>query len=1619
MRKDKRTLKKVAKAILIFWAIIIGLSLIISFLIRYPSVQNFLIQRTTSYISSKTNAKVSIGSFGWNMFDDLSIRDFYIETKKGDTILAVKNLFVDVDNWSVFKKEIKIKSILLDKGTANLEIDSIGRLNISNLLNNNSTTKKTIDTSSKRTSMDWITVLEKIQLRNIAVSLTDRQKKTVTSIKIPGFSVAIDDINLKKKTVAIKKIEINAPSISILQIDSNTISIEDTAKFHFLPKEWEITWRELLIKNGTFSYEKTFREKKPSQMDFNHLLLKDIIVNTQKGTINSDSLSTFLKSLSATEKSGFAVKNTSTNLFLSLTGLRLNNLKLITENSFITETIEMKYNQFNDFKEFIAKIRITARLKNSFISINDLSYFIKGVDPFSHNKIFLDGFINGKISNLDAKDLVLKTGQNTVIKGNFYTSGLPDINETFLNLRIKSLKTSISDIKKIAPSIKFPADVDKIGTILFYGDLDGFVTDFVARGNLKTDIGNASSDINYKYIISTKESLYKGNLNLEHFNLGKWFNDTTIGDASFSAKLNGKGLTLATLDTKIEGVVENITLKNYNYRNLLINGRIKNKSFEGDFSVTDPNVFLSFSGKADLSDSIPVYKFNANIENIALKELNLSKDDIRLKGSIAADFSGKTIDNLEGNLTLNNLRLIRNDETQLVNSIEIISKKIANGQKLLSIETDRAEAIVKGKFSLLTLPKILSSYFNKAVYKIDDGKKYPLQDFTIDIRIYDSLPMLKILDPKLKLISNTLIKGIVNTDKETLTIDGIIPIVIYDKYKLLKIDLSSIIDNNQTSAKIIADKVFINDSIILDTLVLGLKDIADGYKINLQLKDSKNYNRANANFNIYPKSNSAEIKIDGTSIWLAGKEWTSSSNNNIHIGKKILAIDNLFFSSDSQKIDFRSYYKQDSLACVKVLLKETSLNGFMAIFSTKVKDINARVNGIIQVEDLFNKPVFLGNLNFNDTKLGKIELGDLSINSTLNNSLNRLDLSGKLSGKENYIALKGYYNLDAQNQILNLNTDIISGNLNFLNYGFFEKYVKEVDGTFTGNINLSGPLKKLALEGKIKINKADVTVSYLNTKFSLNNEEIEVNKNGYFDIGELVIKDIKNNTATGSGRIYHQSFKKFRLDLKVNTDNMMFLNTTAKNNSVFYGQIFGKGTVIFSGVIPTVDIRAYATITEGTHVYIPINSSFETNGYSFYKFTNRQNDSLRNVGKRESLKFSGVNFEVDVDANPSGIVDIILDPVSGDVLSSQGNGNLKIQVLRTGEFNIYGLYEIVRGNYLFTLQNIINKRFALNKGGTIAFNGDVYKAQLNAEAIYEVRTSTYDLIYDPQQSESLSAEVEARSKNRMLTRLLLKLKGQLDKPEISFDIQPQDPDPAIRTILENKMQIVKSTESELNKQVFGLLVMNRFLPISSGVNPISNTSYISGSVTNTVSEFLTSQLSQYVSNFFETMNVKEFDVKLNFRQYDQQSKSTTTQQQDLQAQTDKRQELQLALTKRFFNNRLSINVGGNLDFGERYTVDPSAGTYKNNPNSYVTGDFQIEYALTKSGNLRAKAYNRGDYDNYNQKNRNKTGIGLSFRQDFDNIYDLLKIVKKEKNTENGTKQPARKEENNPTPIQNK
>jgi hypothetical protein len=1588
--------------------------------LRVPAVQNYVAHILVNYVSKRLGTKVSIKRFEWNLFRNVDLKGFYMADKKGDTLIYAGNLNAKMSYWSLFRKEVKIKGVTLEDAKIRLKSDSLGNLNIAALFASDRPSTPIVtpqnDTISKAPGI--FIQLETVGLNNTDFSYEDQKKKSVTRVFVPSCNIDVNQIALPKKLIDIHSIDIDGVRASVTAGIKDTTIQPPREKIFFLPPGWEIRWDRAAITNSTFAYDDLNKAQQPKGVNFAHIGIKDINFRTKTGTVIRDSIGIDIASLDAVEKSGFKITKLATLLKISNKEISLRKLVLETPNSSINNYMGVTYSDFTDFDHFISRVTIGADFNKAYISLKDVNYFVKNLGPLAHNTIYITGKIKGRVNDLQGKGIVLSIGSGTTLRGDFYTSGLPNIDETSLNLRISQFSTSAADIRRIYPTTLYPPNFNTLGNIRFSGNFDGFLTDFVTQGKLYTDIGSASSDVNFKYNAKNAKSSYEGSLALTDFDLGKWFDKPDLlGKISLKTKIVGGGIKLETINAKLDGDISSLTVKGYEYQDVKVNGLVKGKYFSGDMVAKDKYLDADFSGTVDLTGKLPKYNFTATVREAHLRELNITKDTLNIRGGITADFAGKKADDLVGSIVAKDIYVLHRSDSATVKNITITSDILADNTKEIKLTSDNAEGDMKGKFTFSGMPKALKRYLNYTFTKdfSDTVYTYP-QQFTFNIRFYDSSAITRTIDPRFRMIRNSVISGEMNTANHILNIKGSIPEVVFDKYTVEGFELKGTTHDGIVDMRTSVNQLYMSDSLLIDTLVAKVTTEKDEFRFDLLVADPKAYNRANVTAYLKPVKGGAEVRMTPSEVWLGGNKWGFLPDNLVTIhGNKITTNPaGLVFASGNQSVKVDAYLKNDTSTCLNVSLTETSLADFLNIFSRKVRDISSTINGTVKIEDVFSKPALVANVEARDFTLRDIQIGTIKVNSSLDDVLRRVNVNISLLGDKNDLAIGGFYDINGQS--LSLNADINTMNLNFLNHPFFSKYVRQVVGTARAKLSIDGPLKALVMKGTLKINNAKVNVSYLNTTYTLEDEDIEVG-DGYFDIGTIDVIDRFKNKAYGTGRIYHDHFRKITLDLHVTTERAEFLNTTVKDQPIFYGSIMAKGKIDFTGTIPFVNISAYdVTVKPGTYVHVPINTSYETGKYTFYRFITPGKDTVK-VKHHEVKQTTGVNFTAQINVTPDATLDVILDPSSGDVLSSKGNGNLRLEILRTGEFNIYGRYEIVQGSYLFTLQNIINKKFDLDPGGTINFNGEVYNAQLNANAIYKVRTSTYDLISDllgvsSSTTSATSSEPETvlRSKNRIIVNLLLQLKGILQNPEVSFDIQPIDPDPIIRTYVDNKMQLIRSSDAELNKQVFGLLVMNRFLPTNSSAaatDPLTNGHAIGGSVANTVSEFLTSQLSLYVGNFFDNLNVKDLDFNLNFQQYDQLwygANATTTDN------LNTRRELQLALTKRFFNNRLSINVGGNLDFGDNKSQAVGGTTTTNNPNAYVTGDFQIEYILDKNGSWRAKTYNRNDYDNFYQRNRNKTGIGISYRQDFDKWLDLFKRRAKKPKAEPLPAPPAKPEE---------
>jgi len=406
--------------------------------------------------------------------------------------------------------------------------------------------------------------------------------------------------------------------------------------------------------------------------------------------------------------------------------------------------------------------------------------------------------------------------------------------------------------------------------------------------------------------------------------------------------------------------------------------------------------------------------------------------------------------------------------------------------------------------------------------------------------------------------------------------------------------------------------------------------------------------------------------------------------------------------------------------------------------------------------------------------------------------------------------------------------------------------------------------------------------------------------------------------------------------------NLMCLNTTAAPNSMYYGTAFASGLCHIHGPVENIVIDVFAKTERNTKFYLPLSSSQQVSENTYIKFITK--DTLNNkVATPLDVNLNGLELNFDLEVTSDAEVQIIFDSKIGDIIKAKGNGNLKMNINTLGDFNMFGDYIIEKGDYLFTLQNFINKRFDIQKGSQISWTGDPYSATANIDAVYNLRTPLHDLVF--------LADSSAEYKKRMPVNCMLGMKGNLFNPEISFSIELPGADEKTK----NLVSTIINTDAEVNRQMFALLALNRFLPPAS-LNEFSNINIGTG-LEATSTELLSNQLSNWLSQIS-----KDFDIGVNYRAGNAMSSD----------------EVEVALSTQLFNDRVS--------------VDGSVGNNGNKQNtSQIVGDVNVELKLTEEGKLRMKFYNKSNAVDMLKINSPYTqGIGLFYRKEFDNFSELFR-----------------------------
>ncbi len=1370
----------------------------------------------------------------------------------------------------------------------------------------------------------------------------------------------IKQIRPDRKRIEIRKITLENAVINLVIDSSRVVNLKfiiDRLKKPHVPPERK---SKLLISSIDlidirFSLSRMVKKPDKSSVNFTDLQMDGIQISVNNLSSSMDTVRMSISGLTGIEKSGFNIRQLTSQLSIGKKHLYFNDLEIITgESDLHIPELGFSFKDYSKFKQFSREVDLIFSSDHSNLKLADLSYFVPGVRGML-DRITIDGKINGRLNDMRGEELFVTFDQNSSLAFDFVMIGLPEISNTFLDFNFREFNTSISAINELLAqgkdtSTRVLYPWTNLGNMDFKGNFTGYPDHFVASGLLSTDLGRMVMDLSFR-----PDSIhgvdFNGQLKTRNFRLGKFLDlENYLARLDMNVFVDGS-LYRGQIQADLEGTIDTLEIYQYAYSNITLNGAFTNNTFDGGISISDPNIKLDFQGKMDFSEEVPAYNFTADVARARPYYLNLGQEDPNYFASflIETDISGQTLDQLNGEIRLVNSLFEKKDAQVQLYDMSLVTRNSPD-TSLLEVRSDMFDAVIKGQYQLSTLP---SSFRNLAdLYLnvlpnheplIDSMNQF---DYRIDFKRMSSL--LDFFYPSLQIGEESQVHGHYDLSRQICTTRGHFPDLHIAQNSWTNVDLHSEISGNDFLIQIQSDSMTYGKGYSLENQIILFR--ADGETAHLDITwDNRLEPRYSGEIRMTgvfqpdsSKNRGFQISVLPTKLNINDDLWEVSSAE-ILLRHKYINIDSLAIKSRSKHIIAHGTISSRDDKEFNLEVKNLNLSEISNITGLKA-DLEGKITGNINYHQVDNYPRILTNITVDTLFFNEQLLGPTTINAVWNESQKTINMKlvSEIQGSR-VVEVDGSFT--PRNELLDFDIRLNEFALKSLNR-YVSEVVSDLDGIGNLSLTLDGTLKKPELNGSIEFDDGAATFSFLNTRYIFN-DRVRIYHNNFY-LEDFLVSDESGNIARVNGTISNSYFKDFYTNINISANNLLCMNTSVTDNEVFYGTIYFTGNVGIIGRTGGIKLNIDATTERNTAIFLPLYNASEVQSTDFITFI-QEADQEEEERPDQIKKITELEMELEVNITPDAVVQLIFDPQVGDIIKTSGRGKLRISLDPVNGFKMFGDVELQTGDYLFTLQNVINKRFQIKPGGKINFNGSPTNATIDLNAIYSTRTAPYNLYPgEPGQAEDAL-------KKRIPVECHLYLQGELQSPTISIGIIMPTADPETRNLLENST----STEEELMRQFLSLLVINNFYSVSGfgAQNMATINSSIAGV---TASELLSNQLSNWLSQISD-----DFDIGFNYRPGDEVTSN----------------EVEVALSTQLLNDRIIIS--GNVDVTGQ-DQNPSSGSSET---PYFVGDFDVEFKVTD--NVSVIAFNRARDELLFETAPYKQGVGVSFRQEFNNFGELM------------------------------
>ena len=827
-----------------------------------------------------------------------------------------------------------------------------------------------------------------------------------------------------------------------------------------------------------------------------------------------------------------------------------------------------------------------------------------------------------------------------------------------------------------------------------------------------------------------------------------------------------------------------------------------------------------------------------------------------------------------------------------------------------------------------------SLYANYSPNKLDKG-----QFLDFDLTIYDKI--VEVFVPDIKISENTKLEGKINGDEGRFVFDFTSPnIIAYENIiENVKIDIDNknplynayiTVDSIKNSTYKIADfnliNVTLNDTLFVRSEFKGGPKSQDSYDLNL-------YHTINEEKQSILGFKKSEIKFKDY-LWFINEG--ENNDNKIVFDKNLknFNFEKLSLSHNDQKIDFFGTMRDSTYKDFKLSFNDVDLNKVTPTLDSL--DFGGKINGNITYKQNQNLYEPISNITIDSLKINKFLLGDLDFKIEGNENFNEFKVNSSLKqdGDERFF-LDGDINFVGDQSTL----DLVAGfeKFNLAPFGsLLGNVLSDVRGNATGRTTIEGSLTEPEIDGRLYLNDAGMRVPYLNVDYDFEKNAIVDLTEHQFSLRKIEVTDTKYKTkGVIDGTIKHDKLGDWGLDLHLISDNILALDTKDSDDAYYYGTAFMKGKASITGSIDALNIKVAGESEKGTSIKIPVNDDEDIGDNSFINFmTVEEFQKSLTENKRKENRYQGIELEFDFDIDTDAEIEIILNRETGHAMKGTGVGSMFMEINTLGKFQMNGDFIVQEGQYNFKYGGIIDKKFSVDKGGTIRWDGDPMNAVLDLKATYKTMANPAVLV----ESASFNRKVD--------TNVTILLNGNLSNPQPDFNIDF----PTVSSVLKSEIDYKLQDKDTRQTQAFALMATGSFVTAES----TGNAAY--GSLIEGASSIINGLFADQDSNLQLGLD------------YSQGNRLTD------------------------ISDRVGVTM--NTRINDRITINGKVGVPVGGvTETVIVGNLEVLIQINEDGTLNAHVFNRENDINYVGEGIGYTqGLGITYNVEFNTFKEMMQKI---------------------------